>query len=371
MNRAVIPFLALLASGLAACDGGADDGAGGAEPPIVNFYNWSDYIAPATIPGFEAATGIKVNYDVFDSNDVLEGKLLAGATGYDVVVPTGAFFAVQREAGLFQPLDKAKLANYANLDPAILARVARLDPGNVYAVPYMYGTTGLGYDLNKIRARLPGAPLDSWDLIFKPENAARFADCGIAILDAPDEVQWITMHYAGFDPESGKKQEIEKAMSLIAAIRPYVRYFHSSSYIDDLANGEICLALGWSGDIFQAKNDAAPGIDIRYAVPREGTVIWFDLMAIPIDAPHPDNAHKLLDYLLGATVAATNTNHIWYPSPNRAAMAYVDEAIRSDPQIYPSPEVMARLTTDIPDPPRIVRIRNRAWTNIKAGRGNN
>lgn len=335
---------------------------------VVHFYNWSDYIGPDTIADFERETGIEVVYDVFDSNDVLEGRLLAGSTGFDVVVPTGSFFAVQREAGVFREIDRAALTNYGNLDPEILARVARLDPGNSHAVPYMYGTTGLGYDIAKIRARMPDAPLDSWELLFDPENAARFADCGIAILDAPDELHWITMHYLGFDPESGVREEIERGMAVIAAIRPHVRYFHSSAYIDDLANGEICLALGWSGDIFQARNDAREGLDIRYVIPREGTLIWFDLLAIPVDAPHPEAAHALIDFLLRPGIAAANTNAVWYPTPNRAALPLVDPAIRDDPMIYPNPETLARLTPDIPDPPRVVRMRNRAWTNVKSGR---
>ncbi|GAB4574347.1 MAG: polyamine ABC transporter substrate-binding protein [Rhodothalassiaceae bacterium] len=349
---------------LPACSDGNPSGGEGRE---VNFYNWSDYIAPETIPEFERTSGLKVHYDVFDSNDVLEGKLLAGSTGYDVVVPTGSFFAVQREAGVFRNIDPGLLSNYRHLDPEILKRVERLDPGNRQAVPYMYGTTGLGYDRAKILARMPDAPLESWDLLFKPENAARFADCGIAILDAPDELHWITMHYLGLDPESGIATEIERGMDVIARIRPYVRYFHSSAYIDDLANGEICLALGWSGDVFQARKDAAEGIDIRYVIPKEGTIIWFDLLAIPFDAPHPGNAHRLIDFLLDPQVAAANSNAVWYPTPNLAALPMVAPEIRNDPMIYPTPEILARLMPDLPDPPRVVRIRNRAWVAVKTG----
>lgn len=359
----IFPFLLGLAP--AACSDPANKSE---EAKEVNFYNWSDYIAAETIPAFERETGIKVHYDVFDSNDVLEGKLLAGSTGYDVVVPTGSFFAVQREAGVFREIDRTRLSNYKNLDPAILARVERLDPGNRFAVPYMFGTTGLGYDINKIRARMDDPPLDSWDLLFRPENAERFADCGIAILDAPDELHWITMHYLGLDPESGVATEIALGMEVIARIRPYVRYFHSSSYIDDLANGEICLALGWSGDTNQAAQDAAEGIDVRFVVPREGTLIWFDLLAIPIDAPHPDNALKLINFLLRPEIAAANTNAVWYPNPNMASLPLVEPAIRDDPMVFPTPEIMARLTPDIPDPPRVVRIRNRAWVAVKSGR---
>lgn len=356
-------FWRLLPLLLAACGEAA-----GPEAPRVHVYNWSDYIAPDTVSAFERETGIDVVYDVFDSNDVLEGRLLAGSTGFDVVVPTGAFFAVQREAGVFREIDRTALTNYGNLDPGILGRVARLDPGNSHAVPYMYGTTGLGYDIAKIRERMPDAPLDSWDLLFVPENAARFADCGIAILDAPDELHWITMHWLGLDPESGVREEIERGLATIAAIRPYVRYFHSSAYIDDLANGEICLALGWSGDVFQARKDARAGLDIRYVIPREGTLIWFDLLAIPVDAPHPEAAHAWIDFLLRPEVAAANTDAVWYPTPNRAALPFVDPEIRDDPMVFPTPEILERLIPDIPDPPAVVRVRNRAWANVKAGR---
>ncbi len=301
------------------------------EEPVVNFYNWSDYIAPETIPRFEKETGITVHYDTMDSNDLLEGKLLAGATGYDLVVPSGNFFAVQVQAGLFQPIDRRRLPHFRHLDPAILARLDALDPGLAHGVPYMFGTTGLGYDIRKIHARLPDAQLDSWDLIFKPEIVRHFADCGIAIVDAPDELQWITMHYLGLDPESPTREGIEAGMRLIQRIQPYVRYFHSSAYIDDLASGEICLALGWSGDIYQARRDAAEGIDIRYVIPREGTIIWFDILAIPADAPHPLNAHKLIDFLLRPEIAAANSRTTWYATPNRDARALLPAELRGDP----------------------------------------
>ncbi|GIX17507.1 MAG: putrescine-binding periplasmic protein [Rhodothalassiaceae bacterium] len=365
-------MLAAAAVLVAALPGGCDDAArpehAGSEEPVVNFYNWSDYIAPDTIPRFETETGIRVNYDTLDSNDVLEGKLLAGSTGYDVVVPTGSFFAVQVQAELFRPIDRSLLANYRHLDPAILERLEPLDPGLEHGVPYMFGTTGLGYDVNKVLARIPDAPLESWDLLFRPENARRLADCGIAILDAPDELHWITMHYLGLDPESKRREDIEAGMRLVQRIQPFVRYFHSSAYIDDLANGEICLALGWSGDIYQARRDQAAGVDIRYVIPKEGTIIWFDILAIPADAPHPLNAHRLIDFLLRPGIAAANSIATLYATPNRDARALLPPEIRNDPMIYPDAETMARLHPDLPDPPRVVRIRNRAWVNVKAGR---
>ncbi len=363
--------LVLLAAcgGPSAPEGPADGGsADGGEEPVVNFYNWSDYIAPDVLPAFERETGIRVNYDVFDSNDILEGKLLAGSTGYDIVVPSGAFFAVQVTAGLFREIDRRALPNHRHLDPAVLEQVAPLDPGLRHGLPYMFGTTGLGYDVKKILARMPDAPLDSWDLLFRPEIVKRFADCGVAILDAPDELQWITMNYLGLDPESNRREDIEAGFRLIRRIRPHVRYFHSSAYIDDLANGEICLALGWSGDIYQARRDAAPGIDIRYVIPKEGAIIWFDMLAIPVDAPHPANAHRLIDFLLRPEVAAANARATWYATPNRDARALLPAEMRDDPMIYPDAATMARLHPDLPDPPRVVRLRNRAWVNVKAGR---
>ncbi|RMF12381.1 MAG: polyamine ABC transporter substrate-binding protein [Alphaproteobacteria bacterium] len=353
---------------VAACDKERRDAGSAPEDPVVNFYNWSDYVAPEVLPAFTRETGIRVNYDVFDSNEILEGKLLAGTTGYDIVVPSGSFFAVQVTADLFRELDMRALPNRRHLDPAVLQRVAPLDPGLHHGLPYMFGTTGLGYDAKKILARMPDAPLDSWDLLLRPEIVKHFADCGVAILDAPDELQWITMTYLGLDPESGRKADIEAGLQLVRRIRPYVRYFHSSAYIDDLANGEICLALGWSGDIHQARRDAAPGIEIRYVIPKEGSLIWFDMLAIPVDAPHPRNAHRLFDFLMRPEIAAANARATWYATPNRDALPLLPAEMRNDPMIYPDPQTMKRLKTDLPDPPRVVRLRNRAWINVKAGR---
>jgi len=344
--------------------------ASGARPQAatVNFYNWSNYIHPDTLPRFSEATGIRVNYDVYDSNDVLEGKLLAGNTGYDLVVPTGNFFRNQRAAGLFQPLDRSKLPSYGNLDPDLLAKVAALDPGNGFAVPYAWGTSGLGVNLAMVRERLPDAPLDSWDLLFDPENARKLADCGITILDASDELAEIGLRYLGYAPDSSDLQQLREAMDLVAAIRPHVRYFHSSQYIDDFANGEVCLVLGWSGDLYQAMADAREGLELRYVIPKEGTLLWFDLLAIPADAPHPELAYSLLDYLLGPQVAAGLTNETFFPSGNLAALEFVDPAIRDDPALFPTPEVMARLFVHPVHEPDYVRQRNRLWTAVKTGR---
>ncbi len=360
----LIPWLFSFALLLVGCGGGEG---GAASDRVVNFYNWSDYIDDKTLPAFEAATGIHVRYDVYDSNDVLEGKLLAGNTGYDIVVPTGNFFAVQRKAGLFQPLDKSKLPHYDNLDPTILAKLGQIDPGNEYAVPYAWGTNGLGVNVAEVKKRIPDAPLDSWALLFDPQNARRLADCGITLLDAADEVNEIALNYLGYDPESTDPGELEQAMAMVAKIRPYVRYFHSSQYIDDFANGEVCLVLGWSGDVYQAMNDALDGLDLDYVIPKEGTIVWFDLLAIPADAPHPDNAHALIDYLLRADVAARISDHTFYANANRASRDLLNPEIRNDPAIYPPPAVMQRLFANPVKPQDYVRARNRLWTQLKTG----
>ncbi len=346
-------------------DGATGDASGTAN--VVNFYNWSDYIDEQTIPAFEAATGIDVRYDVYDSNDVLEGKLLAGNTGYDIVVPTGNFFEVQRKAGLFQPIDRSRLSNYGNLDPDIMAKIEPLDPGNQYAIPYAWGTNGLGINLTEVRARIDDPPLDSWDLLFDPQYASRLADCGITLLDAADEVNEIALNYIGHPPGSEDPEHLRAAMDMVAKIRPYVRYFHSSQYIDDFANGEVCLVLGWSGDLYQAINDAAEGLELDYVIPKEGTIVWFDLLAIPADAPHPDNAHRLIDFLLQGEVAARITNAIYFANGNAASYDLIDPAIRNDPAIYPSAEVMARLYPNPVKPQDYVRMRNRLWTQLKTG----
>jgi putrescine transport system substrate-binding protein len=370
----VVLVSALLTTGCGGGEEGAsgDNSAGGGKSAeskarVVNFYNWSDYIHPETLPAFEAETGIEVRYDVYDSNDVLEGKLLAGNTGYDIVVPTGNFFEVQRRAGLFRPLDKSKLDNYDNLDADILAKLEPLDPGNEYAVPYAWGTNGLGINVDEVLKRIPDAPLDSWNLLFDPENARRLADCGITLLDAADEVNEIALNYLGYPSASSDPAELKEAMAMVARIRPYVRYFHSSQYIDDFANGEVCLVLGWSGDLYQAMDDAREGQNLDYVIPREGTIVWFDLLAIPADAPHPDTAHELIDFLLRPGVAAQNTNHTFFANGNRASFEQLDAGIRDDPDIYPPPDVMTRLFPNPVKAQDYVRARNRLWTQLKTG----
>jgi putrescine transport system substrate-binding protein len=338
-----------------------------AEEKVLNFYNWSDYIAEDTIANFERETGIKVNYDVYDSNETLEAKLLAGKSGYDLVVPSSSFLAAQVKAKIFRKLDRAKLANWGNLDPAIMRRLEATDPGNQYAAPYMWGTTGIGYNVEMVKARLGDAEVDSWDLIFKPEVAAKLADCGIALLDSPTDVFDTARNYLGLGPTSEKEADLKQAEALLGRLRPHVRYFHSSQYIDDLANGEICVAFGYSGDLFQAIDDAAGRQEIAYVIPKEGAVIWFDLMAIPADAPHPGNAHLFIDYVLRPEVAAAISDAVFYANPNARATALVSAEVRDDPAIYPPEAVMARLFSQKAHSAEFMRKQSRAWTRVKSG----
>ena len=359
-GMAVGLIAALLAAGAAAAD----------EEKVLNIYNWSDYIAEDTISNFEAATGIKVNYDVFDSNEVLEAKLLAGSTGYDIVVPSASFLERQIKAGVFQPLNKDALTNYGNLDPEIMARVAKHDPDNVYAVPYMWGTTGFGYNAAMVAEVLPDAPVDSFRMLFDPEVVSKLASCGVTLLDAPSEVFGTVLAYMGKDPNSQEAADLEAAAAVLDKIRPYVRYIHSSQQINDLANGEICVAMGWSGDMIIAADrasEAENGVEISYTIPEEGTIIWFDMLAIPSDAPHPDNALAFINYLLEPEVIAAVTNYVFYANPNAASLEFVDEEIKDDPGIYPPAAVKAKLFPDLVKSPRYDRMVTRAWTRFKTG----
>jgi putrescine transport system substrate-binding protein len=342
------------------------------EPETLNIYNWSDYIADDTISRFETETGIKVHYDVYDSNEVLEAKLMAGRSGYDLVVPSASpFLARQIGAGVYQKIDKAKLGNYGNLDPQILASAGSADPGNQFGVPYLWGTTGIGYNLAKVKQALGAkAPVDSLKLIFDPANAKRLSTCGLSLLDTPQEMFPAALLFLGRDPLSREPQDLDRAADAIGAVRPSVRKFHSSQYINDLANGDLCVAFGYSGDMIQAKNRAAEaknGIEIAYAIPREGAFMWIDMMAIPKDAPHPQNALKFIDFILRPEIIAAISNTVAYANPNTLATELVDEDIRNNPNIYPSPEVRARLFFDKPVTPQYERLRTRAWTKAKTG----
>lgn len=338
---------------------------------VVNVYNWSDYIDDSVLEAFTAETGIRVVYDVFDSNEVLETKLLAGATGYDVVVPTGSFLARQIQAGVFQPLQADKLPNLVHLWPEITARTEKYDPGNAYSINYMWGTTGIGYNVAMIRERLGVDTLDSWSFLFDPEKAAKLADCGIMMLDAPDEIFRAALNYLGLDPNSQNTDDLKKATDLLLAVRPHIRKFHSSEYINGLAQGEICVAVGYSGDVFIAADRAAEaegGIEIGYAIPAEGANMWFDQMAIPTDAPNVDNAHKFIDFILRPEMIAKSTNYVFYANPNLTSKQFIDPEILGNPSIYPTDEVLEKLFVAAPiTDTGFQRLWTRAWSQVRTG----
>ncbi|MFS8181936.1 polyamine ABC transporter substrate-binding protein [Pseudovibrio denitrificans] len=337
---------------------------------IVNVYNWSDYIDESVLKDFEAETGIKVNYDVFDSNEVLETKLLAGTTGYDIVVPTGSFLSRQIQAGVFQKLDKDALPNLKNMWSVVSDRTSIYDPGNAYSINYMWGTTGIGYNVEAAAKRLDGKPVDSWEIIFNPEILAKFQDCGIHMLDAPTELIPAALNHLGLNPDSHDKADIEKAAELLKTIRPYVQKFHSSEYINALANGDICLAIGWSGDVFQARDRAAEadnGVTVNYIIPKEGALMWFDQMAIPTDAANSKEAHMFLDYIMRPDVIAKASNYVVYANGNKASHEYLDQEVLEDTAVYPDEETMENLYVTTPYPPKIQRVVTRAWTAVKSG----
>jgi len=337
----------------------------------LNVYNWSDYIEASVVPEFEKETGIKVNYDVFDSNEVVETKLLAGRTGYDIVVPSASFMERQIKAGVFQKLDKSKLPNLKNVDEAIAARTASHDPGNEHSVNYFWGTSGVGYNEAKIKERMPDAPVDSWAMFYDPAVVSKFKDCGVTILDAPSEVVGTVLLYLGKDPNSEQPEDLKAAEDVLMKIRPNVRYVNSSKYIEDLANGEVCLSLGWVGDVFQARdraNEAGKGINVKYNIPKEGAIMFFDMLAIPADAPHPINAHLFIDYLLRPEVAAKNSDFVHYANSNKASYDLMSKDVRDDPAVYPPAEVMAKLQPDLAESPQFTRLLTRTWTRFKTGR---
>jgi len=339
---------------------------------VVNFYNWSNYVAPGVLEDFTKETGIKVVYDTFDANETLETRLLAGKSGYDLVVPTAYFLQRQIKAGIFQELDKARLPNLANASDVVVRHLAAYDPGNRFAVNYMWGTTGIGYNVKKIREILgPDEHIDSWDMIFKPENLARFKDCGVHMLDSADDILPAALHYLGLDPNSTKAADLEQAAELLLKIRPFVRKFHSSEYLNALASGEICLAVGWSGDIMQARNrtiEAGNGVEVGYAIPREGAQMFFDNLAIPADARNVAEAHELINYLYRPEIAARNSNFLSYASGNRASFALLDPKVAQDRNIYPDDATMAKLFIITARDAPTQRMLNRLWTRVKTGR---
>lgn len=345
-------------------------GAAWAQERVVNVYNWSDYIDESVIEEFTKETGIKVVYDVFDSNELLETKLLAGSSGYDVVVPTGNFLARQIQAGVFQKLDKSKLPNLSNMWDVVSERTAKYDPGNEYSINYMWGTVGIGYNQKKVQEALGVESIDSWDVVFNPEKLAKLADCGVYMLDSPTDIIPTAFQYLGIDPESTSPEDIAKAEELLLKIRPYVRKFHSSEYINALANGDICLAVGWSGDVFQARDRAAEadqGVVVNYSIPTEGAQMWFDQIAIPADAPHVEEAHEFINYIMKPEVAAKATNYIYFPNGNKASQEFVEKEIMEDPAIYPDEATLSKLFTVSPYDPRTQRLVTRSWTKIVTG----
>jgi putrescine transport system substrate-binding protein len=363
---AVGAALALAACGARAPGDGAAPSV--ANDRVVNVYNWADYIGPNTVSGFEAATGIKVVYDTFDSEETLDGKLLAGDSGYDVVSASGDIIAPGIQIGEFAPLDRTQLPNWRHLDPHALAVLAHFDPGNRYAVPYVHAINGFAYNIEMVHARMPDAPLDSLDLLFKPEVIARFADCGVTFLDSPIAVMQLALNYLKLDPNSTRAADYDAAVALLLAVRPSIRAFATAT--NDLANGELCIAMSWSSDYSVSMERArAAGVarQLAFTIPREGASIDYDALLVPAGAPHPRAAHRFLNYMLEPKVIAAVTNAIHYGNNNRDANPYVEPWILADPALYPPPALEASLYYSLPPSPALRRLRTRAWTRIKTG----
>jgi putrescine transport system substrate-binding protein len=363
--RARFPAGLLLLAALAfAADAPAD------EEPVLNIYNWADYIAPDTIPDFEREFGIEVNYDVYDSTEVVEAKLLSGKTGYDVVFHSYRYSARLIPIGVYQPLDRSRLTGQANLDPWVLNVLQEYDPGNLYGVPHMWGTTGFAYNEDMVRERMPDAPVDSAGMLFDPAVVSRFADCGVSLLDEPSDVIPMVLLYLGLDPNSLEPADLAAAEAQLKSVRPYIRYFSSTKMMNDLPNRETCIAMSWSGDYAQAMQRAAEvGSEVRlaYTVPREGTVLWFDGVFIPADAEHPGNAHLFIDYLMRPKVIAAISNTTYYANANVASMAYIRPEILADAAVYPPESERSRFDIGFIFGPKQERRRTRAWARVKTG----
>ncbi|HEX8168015.1 MAG TPA: polyamine ABC transporter substrate-binding protein [Beijerinckiaceae bacterium] len=362
MVRAILSALALT---LAAATGAP------AQERVVNVYNWSDYIDPKVLEGFTKETGIKVTYDTYDNNEIVETKLLAGKSGYDVVVPSGPFLQRLIQAGVFRKLDKGKLPNLKNMWPEVMQRLQVYDPGNQYGVNYMWGTTGIGVNVQKVRQRLGNQALNTWDIVLRPEIVSKLKDCGVHVLDAPEDIFPNVLNYLGLNPDSKRNEDLTRAGDALFRIRGAVQKFHSSEYINALANGDICMAVGYSGDVLQAKKraeEAKNGVEIAYFVPREGALMWFDSIAIPADARNVAEAHAFIDYLMRPEVAAANTNFVSYASGNLAAKPLVNAEILNNPGVYPDEATFKRLFTNTAYDERSQRTVTRAWTRVKTGR---
>ncbi|HQR25153.1 MAG TPA: polyamine ABC transporter substrate-binding protein [Steroidobacteraceae bacterium] len=367
----VAALLASLLSSVASCGSGHDKAATAAEEKVLHVYNWNDYIAPTTIADFETRTGIKVVYDVYDSFEVLETKLLTGHSGYDVVVTSGGPTRKLIDAGAIKTLDRSKLRNLANLDPRIVQLQTYYDPGNAHTVPYLLGTTGIGYNPDQVEKALGTRTIDSFAAVFDPAIASKLAKCGITWLDSPADLFQVAFIYLGLDANSERPQDRAAAEALLTRVRPYVRYFSSSQYLNDLASGDVCVSIGWSGAIQQARArgaEAAQPVQVVYVIPKEGAPLWSDLVQIPVDAPHPELAHVFIDYLMEPKVMAAITNTVGEANGNTASTPYVDEAIRNNPAIYPTDETYQRLTVDRSWSPAQMREVDRAWTRIQTAK---
>ena len=342
-----------------------------AEEKRLNIYNWSDYIAEDTLSRFTAETGIKVNYDVYDSNEILEAKLMAGSSGYDVVFPSvSPFVARQIKSGIYRKLDRALLPNISKLSASTMKALTGSDPGNAYAIPYMIAGTGVGFNVAKVAAVAPGAPTDSWALIFDPTWAKKLSACGISLLDDSNEVFAAAYAYLGIDPATEKKEDLDRATALIMAVRPFIRYFHSSSYINDLANGDVCVSHGYGGDLIQSRDRAAEakqGVDVQVYLPKEGAQAVIDVMAIPADAPHPENAHAFINFMMRPDVVGPITNAVGYANAVEGAEAFVSAERLQDPVVYPDRETRDRMFVVPLKSPGFDRLRTRSWTRIKTG----
>jgi len=342
-----------------------------ADAPSVNLYNWYDFIAPEAPKDFQKETGTPMVLDTFDSAEVMQSKLMVGRTGYDVVVVTNSALPNLIKAGVLHELDNSQLGNRSNLDPEILAKVAQNDPGNRYAIPYMWGTTGIGYDVEQVTKVLgAAAPVDSWDLIFKEENIAKLSQCGVAMLDSPGEIIPIALHYLGLPPDSQNPEDYAKAEALLLKIRPYITYFDSSRFITDLANGNICAVVAWSGGVHDAQVAAERsknGRQLIYRIPREGSSVWVENLVLLKDAPHPQQGMSFINYMLRPQIIANSTNYLGYPNGNKNATALVDESLRNNPNVYPSAATLATLFPSQPLPLKAERIRTRVWSKVKSG----
>ena len=358
-------------SGSAAASGAADKASAVADTgKVLNLYIWSDYLAADTLSNFEKQTGIKVHVAYFDTNETLETKLLAGSSGYDVVVPTASYFERQIKAGVYLTLDKSKLPNLKNMDPQLMSKVALHDPGNAHGIIYTWGTNGIGYNEKMVKELMPDAPLDSWRLVFDPAVASKVAKCGISVLDSPAEMMRAVYGYLGKDPNSQSPDDLVLGEAVLTKIRPYIRNINSSEYIEALANGDLCIAVGYNGDVMQARDrahDANKGIEIKYFVPKEGSILWFDILAIPKDAPDPDSAYAYLNYIMTPQVIADISNFKRYANANAASQPLVLPSVRDDSGIYPPPEQRQKLAVQLADSADQTRAITRVWQKFKTG----